>query len=148
MSIKQVGIDELRSLLRKATSAAIIPTIKAAGALVIRIISPYPVAPAKKPDRWYQRGYGPKWRLKNGKVRGRKLSQNLGRKWRISSRGKYTLLVRNNATYSGYVHDIEEQAKIHQATGWKTDRDVFDALDRDKTIEDVFFTALQKELGS
>lgn len=147
-SIEIQGIKELRKLFKKATSAAMIPTLKAIGALAIRIISPYPNARPKKPDRWYERGYGPKWRTKKGKVRGRKKSQTLGRKWRISARGKYTLLVRNNATYAGYVHDKDEQARIHQATGWKTDQDVFDALDRDRTVEDVYFMALEKELGS
>jgi hypothetical protein len=64
---------------------------------------------------------------KDGSVGGRKTSESLGRKWTVATRDSgWSVLIGNNASYSPYVHDAEEQASFHAARGWVTDQQVLD----------------------
>ena len=100
------------------------------GALHIKgKIAKYPSASeANMPNsrRWYQRGYGPKWKLKDGTVHGRKTSETLSKRWTTEERnGGLTQVVGNNASYAIYVQG-EEQAAFHEKRGWNTAEDIVD----------------------
>lgn len=92
-------------------------------------ISPYPPAPPRKKNRWYERGYGPRWQRRDGTIGGRKTSETLGRKWRII-KGRGRVVLENRASYAGWVHRKEKQARIHTETGWKTEVDMEQELNR------------------
>ena len=78
--------------------------------------------PPKNPDRWYERGYGPRWRRKRGGgIGGRKTSQFLNRSWAVEPRGVNEVLLTNRATYTKWVHLNQYQTNVHQRTGWVTD---------------------------
>lgn len=105
------------------------------------IVAPYPAAPTPSGDTWYERGYGTKRRRKDGSITGRKTSEMLGRRWTIASRSRMVVVLMNTASYAIYAHDKEEQSKVMEAIGWKTDADA----DREITpadIQDVMITPI------
>lgn len=112
-------------------------------------IAPYPQQPAPAdPDRWYERGYGPKWRRKDGSVNGRKESENLGRKWSIKPLDSLGVQLTNVASYAPFVHAAEDQAKVHQATGWKTDKQTTEHVVDSRVIEEAAETLVNKAFGA
>ncbi|MHC4725511.1 MAG: HK97 gp10 family phage protein [Planctomycetota bacterium] len=79
----------------------------------------------KAHGRWYERGWGSKYRRLDGRVTGKKTSEVLRARWSTRSRNAgLTRVVGNNASYAKYVHDAEEQAGFHGDRGWKTDEQV------------------------
>lgn len=131
-------IKGMPQLLRKLDDLASLNGAKrglAAGALHIKgIVSQYPPATeanSSTMDRWYQRGYGPRWRRRDGTIGGRKTSEALGRKWATESRNAgLTQVIGNNTSYGPWVQAAEKaggkgpQASFHRQRGWKTDEDV------------------------
>ena len=80
---------------------------------------------AKAHGRWYERGWGSKYRRLDGAVTGKKTSETLSKQWSTKSRDSgLTRIVGNDASYNVYVHSEKEQAKIHGKRGWKTDEQV------------------------
>jgi len=73
-------------------------------------------------NRWYQRGYGPRWaRKRRGGVGGRRTSETLNRRWTIAARDDgLAQVVGNNVSYGPYVQGDEDQAAFHAARGWQT----------------------------
>ena len=71
--------------------------------------------------RWYERGYGPRWVVKDGSVHGRRTSQTLGRRWEVAvdPDGKRAT-VGNSATYAPYVQDQMKQPWFHAHRRWRT----------------------------
>lgn len=116
----------LQQLAREAATA--LPELrKVAAKLIENEIAPYPSAPNYAGrQRWYERGYGPRWRRKSGGIGGRKTSQRLNTRWRIVDAAHQTKLV-NTASYSGYVHRTDPArkmpARIHVQRGWVQDKD-------------------------
>jgi len=81
------------------------------------------------PSRWYERGYGPRWRRKDGSLGGRRTSETLGRRWSIKyRRGGLQGIVANNASYAHYVQSAAYQTKQHKRTGWTRDAQVVTKL--------------------
>ena len=102
-----------------------------AGALHVKgKIDEYPPSttansPGNPTGRWYERGWGSRYKRLDGVVTGKKTSETLGRKWTTAEQNAgLTQVIGNNASYAPYVHDAEEQAKIHGDRGWKTDEQV------------------------
>lgn len=126
-----VDVD-LREVLRRINSPKVLAAAKAglkAGAAHIEgKIKPYPAASeANSPanDRWYERGFGSRWKRKDGSIGGRKSSETLGRRWTIKAKNNgLTVMIGNNASYAPFVHDKDKQAAFHQRRGWKTAQDV------------------------
>lgn len=131
---EQYTIKGMDKLLRKLKSIEELRGARRglkAGAVHIKgIISKYPPAtiansPGNPTRRWYERGYGPKWKRRDGSVGGRKTSETLGRKWTIGERaGGLQQVIGNNASYAIYVHSDADQARFHGRRGWKTDLEV------------------------
>jgi len=98
--------------------------VKAAAIFLRGKIAKYPPASeANSPGmrRWYQRGYGPKWRTRDGAVHGRATSKKLGQSWtykfeNAGMRGIVGTLV----DYAPFVQDRDEQARFHKWRGWIT----------------------------
>ncbi len=121
------GLKEAQRLLGTNFKPALQAATKAIALQVQGEIAPYPPAtggnsPSNPTGRWYERGYGPRWRRKDGSVGGRKTSQMLGRQWGIRASGAWGQIVGNRATYAPYVHAEGQQARVHRAHRWVTDR--------------------------
>ena len=100
----------------------------------------------KSHGRWYERGWGSRYKRLDGVVTGRKTSETLGRKWAIGERaGGLQQVIGNNASYAEFVHDEEEQAKIHGDRGWKTDEEVL-REEGDQVLEFIQ-REVERELG-
>ena len=139
------GSDDLSRLFRRELGPTIQAGLIAIAKQAEHIIAPYPVAPPHGTP-WYERGYGWKYRRKDGRIRGRKTSETLGRRWTIMSDGRLRVQLRNLASYSGLVHDSERQIARHAATGWKTDQDIERELDGN-AIVDALVDPIVKLLG-
>jgi hypothetical protein len=86
----------------------------------IKVYAPKSAAnAAKSHGRWYERGWGTKYKRLDGKVTGKKTSEVLRSKWSTKSRDSgLTQVIGNNASYAPYVHDDEKQAGFHGDRGW------------------------------
>lgn len=120
------------------------------GAEVHNLIATYPPAtiansPANPTGRWYQRGYGPRWRRKDGSVGGRKTSQQLGQSW-TTKVSNWQAVVGTKATYAPFVQSAEDQAAFHKARGWKTDQDVLQEVVVTGKARRAFETAILRVL--
>ncbi|KPL90764.1 hypothetical protein [Herpetosiphon geysericola] len=136
IDVAVINTDQWSTALGRDLAPAINVGLLGVGKLAENIVAPYPPAPSPSGDTWYERGYGPKRRRKDGSVTGRKTSEMLGRRWTIASRSRMVVVLMNTASYAANVHDSEEQSAVMQAIGWKTDADA----DREITpgqIEDV-----------
>ncbi len=127
-NIEVKGLAELQRKVGEVAAAQWLQgTLVASAQDLMNWTAPYPPAPSYGGrNRWYERGYGPKWRLKSGVVHGYNTSQTMGRRWEVKSFGGLRAEIRNRATYSPYVHDREHQAKVHTARGWKTVQAMFE----------------------
>jgi len=113
--------------------------LMAGGRQLKRVIAVYPpTSEANDPSRqrWYARGYGPRWRTRSG-VHGRNTSKKLGTKWTVEAENNGMRVVVGNLTsYGPYVQDWAQQAKFHAARGWKTDSQVV-GEERERVIKFV-----------
>lgn len=119
------GLDKtLRKLSHPAHVAAAKRGLQAGAVHIKGTVDEYPPATeANSPGqpRWYERGYGPRWRRKSGGIGGRKSSETLGRKWTVASRNAgLTQIVGNAVSYGPFVQDEDRQASFHKRRGWGT----------------------------
>lgn len=146
MPIKIRGVTELARRLKIDLDRALVPAYVAIAEVIRNEIAPYPPAIPAKDKRWYERGYGSKYRRKDGGITGRKTSEMLGRRWDVQA-GPVSAVVRNNASYAPFVHDDERQAAVHRRTGWVTDRQAVDRVARSGAWDRILGTAVRKTLG-
>ena len=110
-------------------------------------LAPYPPASeANDPSRprWYERGFGTRWRGGRG---GNKTSQMMNRQWDLRAIST-TAVLRNMATYSAYVHHDPADGGPHQAwfhgpRGWRTDKQVIAQVISDGTVQEITVIALE-----
>lgn len=129
-------LDDFAKDLDKIAATTALPILKRhctnATLLVEGDLKEYPpatVANSPSNQRWYQRGYGPKWRTKAGEVHGRQTSERLGASWAHEIRQEgYSVVgvVGNNTSYLPYVQG-EEQADFHAERGWPTIEGILEA---------------------
>jgi len=151
-TVKLVGLDSLQRKLGADFKPAMRAASKAIALEIQGEIAPYPPATsANRPkgpgSKWYERGFGTKWMLKDGTVRGKKTSQTLGRRWGIKGKGAIGAVLGNIATYSPYVHSHEEQAKYHGKRGWVTDEKAVERVERRGTVRRIVEDAVMKAMG-
>lgn len=121
------GLDKL-ARINKSVAPHFKTGILAASTHVKGKIAKYPQAtiandPSQK--RWYERGWGPKWKIKAGSWHGVHSSETLGKSWTVTTRNQgFTGVVGTNASYAPFVQSAEKQAKALKRIGWKTDEEV------------------------
>lgn len=131
VTIEIDGLERLQGKLKTVESGQYLRAVLQAAALDIKgYMAWYPPSssandPAQR--RWYERGYGPRWRRQDGTIKGYHTSEMLDRKWatarpRIDTRG-LTARVGVKVSYAPYVQSAKEQAWFHRARGWRTDED-------------------------
>ena len=75
------------------------------------------------------------------------MSQRLGPGWAVRREGQATYIVGNKATYAAWVQSAARQSAQHAATGWKTDVQAVEELQRSGDIERIGNQAVQKVTG-
>ena len=147
-------IKGMNKLIRKLDTIAKLKGAKRglkAGANHIKgVIKEYPRSTTANVEpfhgRWYERGWGSKYKRLDGTVTGKKTSETLGRKWATKSKAKgLQQIVGSNVSYARFVHSAKEQAKIHGRRGWKTDEQVLKS-EGDEVLQFIQ-KEIEKELG-
>jgi hypothetical protein len=96
-------------------------------------------------NRWYERGFGPRWVRKDGTWGGKKTSKVLSKQWTIDERmNGLQWVVGNNVSYAPFVQSYEKQAHFHKERGWITDEQVL--KDEGKTVLEFVKKEVDKEL--
>jgi hypothetical protein len=149
------GLEELLNALAESPEVAVDIFSRVLDKATLAIegrVRPYPPATyANQPrswtsggdNRWYERGYGPKWVRKDGSINGRKTSRFLGRQWtreisiypngvsQMGIRGPVAeAIMGNSAPYVNYVQG-RKQARFHAERGWVTLDDAVTQSDED-----------------
>jgi hypothetical protein len=150
-TIRITGLKEVQRLLGADFDSALQSATKAIALQAESEIAPYPAAteansPGNPTGKWYERGYGPRWRRKDGSIGGAKTSQMLGRRWGIRPMGRIGTLLGNTASYAPFVHGQEEQAAFHGRRGWRTDRGVIEKLLRNGTVRRIVVQSIRGAL--
>lgn len=135
------GLDEILTILKGLGATSVIKPGLKAGALHIKgVVANYPdrtAANDPSAQKWYERGYGPKWRVKSGDVHGTNSSETHGRGWTIKAQNQgLTQIVGNDTGYGPFLQDRNQQLSWHKQHGWKTIQDVGDE-EKDKVTEFV-----------
>jgi hypothetical protein len=123
-----IQIEGLDKIIAKITTLSdlkhLVGAMKASAAHIKGTVDKYPPATSANSSgqkRWYQRGYGPFWTLKDGTVHSKKTSKMLNRSWTIAQEnGGLTQIVGSNVHYGPFVMDEAKQTWFHKAHGWKT----------------------------
>lgn len=136
-----LDIDDYNKKLNKLKKGKwLVPFLMEIGSELQARVSEYPPATsANRPKRGtthYQRGLGPVYTTLKGKASKRLISEQLGRKWDLLRSGK-SVLMRNKAGYSAFVHSRATQASFHKQRGWKTEMDVWEEMVRDGTLMEL-----------
>lgn len=146
MAVKIRGVAALARRLKGNLDETLKPAYVAIGELVRGEVSPYPPAIPPRDPSWYERGYGGRYRRRDGRVTGRKTSEMLGRRWAVTARGKGAV-VTNSASYAPFVHSAEKQNRVHAARGWVTDRQAIPRVVNSGAWERMVRTAVNKALS-
>ena len=128
------------------------------------IIAKYPaVTEANRPGglRWYERGFGPKWRstperrwnpdrlkrnvIYGGNWAGVRTSETLNRSWAVGRVGDGSF-VGSRASYSPVVHHYEDQAGFHKRRGWVTDKQAVDRIVHSGELDRIAQQAIDRVL--
>ena len=121
------GWDQVKRKLGEVGALQFLRGIMAAAAADVKSwVAVYPPSsiansPGNPTGRWYERGYGPRWRRRDGTAGGMRTSQGLGRMWttQVDPDGKRAV-IGNRVAYGPFVQDETKQAWFHKARGWRT----------------------------
>lgn len=145
------GLDRLiKRLLRAGKWKGARRGLMDAGHHVKGKISRYPPSTeANRPKSrgsWYERGYGTRYQMRSGQIRGRRTSETLGRKWTVASRnGGLTVVVGNNVSYGPFVQSFKKQARFHKSRGWPTDKQTL--IDERRQIQKLILEGVKSDLS-
>lgn len=103
-------------------------------------VAPYPPSSdankKSKGKTHYQRGLGSVYTRKRGGRTVRRTSEMAGRKWQMSVHG-VTAILRNTASYSGYLWSEAYQPRFHAQRGWQTFEQAWRDIQNDGTIDKI-----------
>lgn len=124
-------LSELQQYLRKMEATADLDFVKGAlrveAGAIQKEAGEYPRLKARRRtasgiQKWYERGYGPRWSTRSGGVGGTRTSERLRNRWSIKTE-RNGVRIRNRASYAEFVHG-EKQNRVHGQTGWKRIKEV------------------------
>ena len=129
------------------------------------VVAKYPKeSEANRPGRrrWYERGFGPKWRsapdkrwnpnrlkravIYGGNWAGVRTSETLNRSWAVGRRGNGAF-VGSRASYSPEVHHHADQADFHKRRGWVTDKEAVDRVVSRGEVDRIARMAIDRVMG-
>jgi len=153
-----IEIEGLDELIRKLDDLGKMTKVHAgmkAAALYLKgkvaIYPPQTIAnnPNNPSGRWYQRGWGIRYKSGGGK----QTSEQLGQKWTSKyDASKFEAIVGNNASYAVFVQGPKEgakgsrQAKHMAAIGWKSISTV--AEEETKRVQEYVYEAVKRAIGA
>ena len=144
-----IGDKELAAKLRRLSDLRFLrPYIQAAVTHVSGKVSAYPSStdansPANR--RWYERGWGTRYRRKDGSWGGQQTSEDLGPSWKGKATSDTRGIIGNDASYAKWVQGPQQSA-IMKKIGWKTTDTVVDEESEKvlKSIQEAVDNELRK----
>ena len=125
-----IGDKELQAKLRRISDLRFLrPVIDVqVNHIKGKISKPYPAetaanSPANR--RWYERGFGTKYRRRDGSITGRQTSEDLGPSWTGKATSDTRGIIGTDASYAKWVQGPQQSA-IMKKIGWKTTDTVVD----------------------
>lgn len=118
-----IGDKELQRKLRSISNLSFLrPVIQASVVHISGKVAKYPPggsgnSPSK--PRWYERGWGSRWRRADGSIGGRQTSEDLGPSWTHKVESNTRGVIGNDASYGPFVQGAQQSA-IMKDIGWKT----------------------------
>lgn len=138
------GIEAIERKLGVNLGSALLPAFKAVGEEVRQYIAKYP-GPVKHPIQWvsdrqrrayfaqrHEQGLSPGYTRQSDPM-----SQRLGPSWAVQA-SPMRVVVGTRVGYAPYVQAEEIQQPMHTATGWRTDKDAVEDIERSGKIERIF----------
>jgi hypothetical protein len=153
------GMDEVRRMLAKLTGPQLKLSMRRAtrkiGEMLRNEMQQAP-GPANSPVKWAskkQRAWYFAMRRQAGLPmeytrESDPMSQRLLRGWTGQPHGESGYIVGTRATYAPYVQSSEHQTEQHKATGWKTDEQAVEEIERSGVIKRVVEAEINSLLRS
>ena len=158
ITLRVSGIDGVRRWLDpKRINRAMQRAIRQIAIAGRAIVAQYPTAgpwnaPKPYPGRWYQRGFGTRYRTKAGLLRGRNTSQNLQKSWTWQRRGPMSASIftkkqgGGEVDYAQYLHLPGKRVDWAAAHGWRTLDEIGDEIAA-KVVDRAVDKALKEAFG-
>jgi len=153
LHIKVEGLDALKRKLGADWTKPIQAGTVAVGQEIRNVVAEYP-GPSRQPVEWASEKQRRWWFASR---RGANLpfkytrnsdawSQRLGPSWAVRPEGQTNAVVGTKATYGPWVQSAEKQTAQHKATGWKTDKEAVEEVERGGKAMRIFRAIIQKWL--
>lgn len=148
------GLDQLNATLASLTGPGLAAVIQRSalqiGHELVNKLQRYPTR--KGPVQWdspKQRAWYHAMRKAKGLPlkytrRSDPMSQKVGQSWGVTKFGNTGAIAGNRATYSHFVQSAAHQTGMHEATGWPTDEQAVEELDRGNRIPKIVMGNLDK----
>lgn len=142
------GVEQLVRKFGKGAVPIIQAVTRGVAEQVRDAIAKYP-GPVRYPIRWAseaqrraywakRRGLGPYVRQSDS------FSERLGPSWATETRGQFDALVGTRVSYAPWVQSADRQQPMHAATGWKTDAEAVEEVERSGAAERLLKDALSE----
>jgi len=149
------SLEQLQASLAQLTGPGLKAVIQRSalqiGHNLIERLQKYPKGPSHpiqwasaKQRKWYfamrrEAGLSPRYKRISDPM-----SQKLKQSWGVKKMGDTGAIAGSRATYAPRVQSSEFQEPMHAATGWKTDKDAVEELDRGGVIPKVVMANIDK----
>ena len=153
LHIKVEGLDALKRKLGAEWTKPIQDGAVAVGQELRNVVAQYP-GPSSQPVEWASEKQRRWWfasrreaNLPFKYTRGSdEWSQTLGKSWTVRPEGQTNAVVGTKATYGPWVQGHAQQTAQHKATGWKTDKEAVEEVERGGKAMRIFRAIIQKWL--
>jgi hypothetical protein len=154
ITIEVQGLDRLQSRLAQmgqSVDPMLANMTRAVGEVLRDELKTYPVRTPSHPLNWKsqkQRRFYFAMRREKGLEYGYvrrvdDMSQNLGASWVVQQEGKTNAKVGTRVTYARYIQSADAQQPFHKDTGWITDVEAIDKVERSGAIQRIASAQVQ-----
>jgi hypothetical protein len=153
LHIKVEGLDALKRKLGADWHKPIQDGAVAVGQELRNVVAQYP-GPSSQPVEWASEKQRRWWFASRRKANlpfkytrnSDAWSQRLGPSWTVRPEGQTNAVVGTKATYGPWVQSHAQQTAQHKATGWKTDKEAVEEVERGGKAMRIFRAIIQKWL--
>jgi len=153
LHIKVEGLDALKRKLGADWTKPIQAGAVAVGQELRNVVAQYP-GPSSQPVEWASEKQRRWWFASRREANlpfkytrnSDAWSQRLGPSWAVRPEGQTNAVVGTKATYGPWVQSAEKQTAQHKATGWKTDKEAVEEVERGGKAMRIFRAIIQKWL--
>ena len=151
--IEVKGIEEIQRKLGVNLGSSLMPAFRGVGEEVRKEVAQYP-GPVSHPIQWasdkqrrayfaqrHDKGLSPGYTRQSDPM-----SQRLGPSWAVEA-SPMRVVVGTRVGYAPYVQADEMQQPMHKATGWRTDKQAVEIVEKSGKIQQIFDRAIRFLFG-